>query len=287
MEAILGTIALEPNRWTLYHEPKTDLIEWLPAIREAGFDKLEVWQWHATARCMQAIRDLRRRGDELGVRFPYIGVYPAFILDGADAREQERLQADALDKAEILGAKTLKIMLGWRLKGSDATPEHLRLTVERFGRWHREARARGIGMCAELHGGTLFDPIETGERFLADHPEFDVSICYQPTDFGDTAASLKLADRFAGRITHMHLQAPQPKERGGMYDLLEDARLDYRTLLPHILRRNPGATMTLEFVKDCIQHGGPFDAARVLANARRDAEFVEGIVAAVRRGEGA
>ncbi len=96
-----------------------------------------------------------------------------------------------------------------------------------------------------------------------------------------------LANRFAGRITHMHLQAPQPKERGGMYDLLEDARLDYRTLLPHILRRNPGATMTLEFVKDCIQHGGPFDAARVLANARRDAEFVEGIVAAVRRGEGA
>lgn len=278
MRAILATIAIEPKRWTPYHEPGTDLIQVLPQIRAVGFDKLEVWQWHVTTRCVATIRDLKKKGDELGMSFPYIGVYPVFVLDGLDGLEQERMQADVLDKAEILGAQALKIMLGWTVKGSAITPDQMRLTVERFGRWYREARSRGIRMCAELHGGTLFDPVETGVRFMQDHPELDFSICFQPYDFIDNEKAMALADRFAGRITHIHLQAPQSKERGGLYDLLEDGTLDYRRLLPHILRRNPAATMTLEFIKDCIQNDRPFDIAPILANARRDGEFVEQVL---------
>ena len=205
-------------------------------------------------------------------------MYPAFHLDGAYAREQERLQADALDKAEILGAKALKIMLSWGLKASEVTPAQVRRVAKRFGRWHRMAKERGIAMCAELHGGTMFDPVEHGERFMQEHPELDFTICYQPFDFTDTDKAIALADRFAGRITHIHLQAPQAPERGGMYDLLEDGTLDYARLLPRILRGNPGATITLEFVKDCIQLDRPFDIAPILANARRDAEFVERVL---------
>lgn len=282
MRAILGTIALEPNRWTPYKESRTDLIEWLPRIREAGFDKLEVWQWHVTSRGLRAVRDLKAKGAELGVEFAYIGVYPAFTLQGADGREQERMQADVLDKAEVLGARRLKIMLPAGLKGSDATPAQVALVAERFGRWYREARSRGISMCAELHGGTLFDPLEVGERFMREHPDLDFSICYQPYDFQDTGKAIALADRFAGRISHLHLQAPQPRDKGGMYDLLEEGGLDYRRLLPQVVRANPGVTMTLEFVKDCIQHDRPFDIPLVLASARRDGEFVESVLAAAR-----
>lgn len=278
MRAILGTIALEPNRWSRFKDPKVDLIELLPLIREAGFDKVEVWQWHVTARTMNAVRAIKEKGDEVGVSFPYVGVYPWFILDGPDAREQERMQADVLDKAEILGTKTLKVMLGLGLKGGDATPEQVRLTAERFGAWYRAAKARGIGMAVELHGGTMFDPVDAGVAFMEQYPEFDFSICYQPYDFTDTDKAMALADRFAGRITHIHLQAPQKPDRGGKYDLLEEGTLDYRRLLPHILRANPGATMTLEFVKGCIQHDQPFNVMPVLANARRDAEFVERIL---------
>ncbi len=277
MHAILGTIAIEPNRWTAHRTPATDVLDALPRIRAAGFDKLEVWQWHVTSRTVSAIRGLRARGDELGVAFPYIGVYPFFTLDGIEDREQHRLLADVLDKAEILGARGLKIMLPCGVKGSTVTPAQMARIVDGFGRWYREARSRGIGMCAELHGGTLFDPIEAGERFMREHPELDFSICYQPIDFGNTDASMALADRFAGRITHMHLQAP--REAGGGYALLEDGRLDYRRLIPHILQRNPGTTFTLEFVKDCLPvEGAPFDVDRVLANASRDAEFVERVV---------
>ena len=278
MRTILASITLEPNRWTRFKDPKMDLIDLLPLIRAAGFDKVEVWQWHVTARTLNAARAIREKGDEVGVSFPYVGVYPVFIFDGADGREQERLQADVLDKAEILGTKTLKVMLGLFLKGGDATPEQVHLTAERFSAWYRAAKARGIGMCVELHGGTMFDPVDSGIRFMRDYPELDFTICYQPYDFPDTDKALALADRFAGRISHIHLQAPQSPERGGMYDLLEEGTLDYARLLPHILRANPGATITLEFVKDCIQHDRPFDVTPILANAKKDAEFVEGIL---------
>ena len=279
MSVILGTIALEPNRWTPFHEPRTDVIAALPAIRAAGFDELEVWQWHVSLRNLVAVRALRAKGDEVGVRFPYLGVYPAFHLEGADGREQERLHADMLDKAEVLGTRTLKIMLGWGLKGATATPAQFARTAERFGAWYHAAKARGLGMCVELHGNTLFDPVEVGEQFMRDHPDLDFGICFQPYEFGDNAKTLALVDRFAGRITHLHLQAPQPKDRGGRYDLLEGARLNYRQLLPALVRRQPRLTMTLEFVKDCIQDGPTFDLARVLANAQRDATFIKSILA--------
>jgi sugar phosphate isomerase/epimerase len=279
MNAILGTIALEPNRWTGRRNPRFSLLELLPQIKASGFDRIEAWQWHVSNLYLKETREVRARADELGVDFTYIGVYPSFILEGADAREEERIQSDILDKAEILGTRTLKIMLGVGLKGSAATPEQKTLTAKRFGKWYREARSRGIAMAVELHGNTMFDPVETGIEFMNAHPELDFSICYQPYDFTDTAKALDLADRFSGRITHIHLQAPQPREQGGKYDLLEESRLSYRKLIPHILFRNPGATLTLEFVKDCIQNDKPFELKPVLENALRDGLFVDRVLA--------
>lgn len=279
MRAILGTIALEPNRWTGKRNPRFSLQEIVPLAREYGFDKLEVWQWHASNPYLRDLREVRAAADGLGVTFPYIGVYPAFILQGADAREEERIQADILDKAEILGTSALKIMLGVGLKGSAATPDQVRLTADRFGRWFRAAKERGIAMAAELHGGTLFDPVEAGIAFMRQYPDLDFSICYQPYDFTDTPKAMALADLFAGRIGHIHLQAPAPKDKGGPFALLEEGVLDFRKLLPHILRRNPRATMTLEFVKDCIPADGHFDVRHVLENARRDAGFVDRVLA--------
>ena len=191
MRAILGTIALEPNRWTAFKEPRMDLIELVPAIRRAGFNQLEIWQNHVSLRSLAAIRALRAKGDEVGMTFPYIGVYPIFTAGGLEAREQERIQADILDKAEILGTHRLKIMLACGLRGGEATPDQLRQVAERFGNWYREAKSRGIQMAVELHGGTVFDPVEAGERFMQAHPELDFTICYQPYDFQDTAKAMR------------------------------------------------------------------------------------------------
>ncbi len=278
MRAILGTIALEPNRWTGKRNPQFTLCELLPLVKNAGFDKIEAWQWHVSGRYLMDMREARSRADDLGITFPYIGVYPSFLLEGPERREEERIQADVLDKAEILGAPALKIMLGFGLKGSTATAEQVALTAERFGKWYGAAQARGISMAVELHANTIFDPVECGIAFMQRFPELDFSICYQPYGGMDTAGAMALADLFAGRISHMHLQATQPKEQGGKLCLLAEAHLDFRKLIPHILRRNPKTSMTLEFVKGSIQDDRLFNIHTALANARLDGLFVDSVL---------
>ncbi len=278
--AILGTIALEPNRWTGRRNPRYTLQELMPLARAKGFHQLEVWQWHICNPFLAEAREIRGQADELGISFPYIGVYPRFHLDGPDAREEARLQEDILDKAEVLGTPALKIMLAVGVKGAEATEEQLRTIGQRFAHWYQNARARGITMVAELHAATLFDPPEVGQAFLDRFPEFDVGICYQPYDFTDTEKAMALADRFRDRIRHLHLQAPRPDRKG--YAFLEECPLDYHRLLPHILRNNPRTTLTLEFVKGCVGEDGPFTLNHVLTNAQRDAAFVESVLASLR-----
>ena len=278
MRTILGTIALEPNRWTGKRNPQFTLCELLPLVKKAGFDKIEIWQWHVSGRYLLDIREARSRAEDLGITFPYIGVYPAFLLEGPEQREEQRIQADILDKAEILGTPSFKIILGGGLKGSTATAEQIALTAERFGQWYGMVRARGITITVELHANTIFDPVECGITFMQRCPELDFSICYQPYGGMDTDSAMALADRFAGRISHMHLQATQPKEQGGKLCLLAEARIDFRKLIPHILRRNPRTSMTLEFVKGSIQDDQPFDIQLALANARLDGMFVDAVL---------
>ena len=48
---LLGTVALEPNRWRTVDpsgSPVTRLSSWLDQVAAAGFDGLELWERHAT-----------------------------------------------------------------------------------------------------------------------------------------------------------------------------------------------------------------------------------------------
>ena len=52
MTILLGTVALEPNRWGALDVSGSATIRlsaWLPAIAAAGFDGIEVWDRHLTA----------------------------------------------------------------------------------------------------------------------------------------------------------------------------------------------------------------------------------------------
>ena len=43
----LGTVLLEPNRWSPGKLPSFKVSEWSAAIKQAGFDGLELWENHA------------------------------------------------------------------------------------------------------------------------------------------------------------------------------------------------------------------------------------------------
>lgn len=274
MNAILATVALEPRRWMMPRYPAMTLHYLLPHIAAAGFDAIEAWQWHVSRLTIEETHLVKEAADALGVSFAYIGVYPQLHLPEGEEAQMARTELFGLiERARILGVTRFKIMLGMR-KGAEITPEELARHNQRFAEWYAACDAVGISMVAELHGNTMFDPCECGRQWMAEHPEYAMSICFQPYDFSDTDEALRLADSFAGQISHVHLQG----RKENAFSLLEDADIDYARLLPAILEKNPSVTGTIEFVRDCTAPGA-FDVTRMLAYASQDREYIAHITA--------
>ncbi|MHC4885495.1 MAG: sugar phosphate isomerase/epimerase family protein [Planctomycetota bacterium] len=274
VNVMVNTIALEPNRWTPEKIPHKDVDELLPKMAEAGFTAIEMWQFHVSGKSLDEVKATRRLMDELGLTCPVIGAYPQFHLEGDEAEAEAETQMGLLDRAEILGAPVIKMFLG-RVKGSEISDAQMALTEERVARWSEAAKARGIRFCAELHGGTLFDPEETGAAFLAKHPELEMAICYQPYQWDDTQACMDLAGRYAGWIMHVHLQG---HDADFAYCPLSESAIDYTQILAKIQAENPGVTYGVEFVRGGMGPAEKLDYGAALADARLDKDFVEGLL---------
>jgi len=282
VNVMLNSIALEPNRFTAEKTPHLDVTKLLPMIAKAGFTAIEMWQYHISGKTLEEVKAVRQRGDSLGLTFPVFGAYPVFHLEGEDAEKEIASQMGLLERAEILGSSVIKMFLG-KIKGSEITPEQLKLTDERVGSWTAAAKARNIRFCAELHDNTLFDPEETGEAFLAHNPDLGMGVCYQPYDFQNTDACLALADRFAGRIIHVHLQGHGADNGhatpwGQNLCSLEESAIDYCQLLPRINDANPGVTYGIEFVRSGMGPAEELDYNVALAEALKDKVFAEAIL---------
>ncbi|WP_282936814.1 TIM barrel protein [Paenibacillus sp. RC67] len=97
-----GTILLERNRWAAGKEPSYLVSEWIPRLKQDGFDGIELWENHA-ALCDAA--ELERLSD---AQLP-VSVYNSYVTfeDGA---EESRKQAAELIR--VLGAKAVKFNFG-------------------------------------------------------------------------------------------------------------------------------------------------------------------------------
>ena len=49
MRLLFNTIMLEVNRWAADKTPTRPLADLLPAVAAAGFDRLELWQYHVSS----------------------------------------------------------------------------------------------------------------------------------------------------------------------------------------------------------------------------------------------
>ena len=74
---------LEVNRWTadkILTQPLADL---LPSLQTAGFDTLEIWQYHISRLDDGEFADLKVRLDEHALQTVALGAYPLLHLDGS------------------------------------------------------------------------------------------------------------------------------------------------------------------------------------------------------------
>jgi sugar phosphate isomerase/epimerase len=275
MRTLLNTIAVEPNRWTKEKIPAFDLArDIFPAIHAAGFRHVEVWQYHLSRKSLDETGAIAETCRRLGLDVPVVGAYPLFHLEGPAEEESRTERHGLLDRAAILGTRWVKFFFG-RVKGSEITPAQLERTTARVTEWITYGRAKGLGFCAELHGGTLFDPYAYGRQYLAAHPDLGVRICFQPYAGQTTAECLQVIRELGSAIVHAHFSGENAKGRCR----LADSAVDFRALVAALKSARPDFIPSLEFVPGGFQPvDRPYDVRAAVADARLDAQFLEALL---------
>lgn len=199
---LLGTVAIEPNRWGMVREggvPVTVVSEWLSAIAAAGFDGLELWERHATF------------VDEAEVERIVAGPLPVTVFNGYALWDDPDPTArdDTAVWARRLGARGVKFNVG-------NSPELRDAYVERIARLAARLDD-GVRLLCECHAGTLAeDPPLASAMFdevaPADRLQAIVHLGRRPDD-----GTRAFMDGLGDRVGHVHVQLPDegPDTDGG------------------------------------------------------------------------
>lgn len=272
MRTLLNTIAIEPNRWTPDKIPARDVGELLPAIRASGFEHLEIWQYHFSRKSNDEIKALRSAAAAQGLDLVVAGVYPSFHLEGDESDSARREMYGVLDRVALLGAQWVKFFFG-RMAAREMTPRQLELTDSRAHAWiNYGRREHGLSFCAELHGGTLFDPFEYGRKYIANHRDLDLKVCWQPYAGDTLERCLKIIRELGPEIAHAHFQ---PSNAHGRCHL-PDADLDYRQIVPALQTASVAFMPSIEFVPGGFASTEkPFSLDAALADAASDAQWID------------
>ncbi len=267
---LINSIALDPNRWTKEKKPYFKLDALLPSIVHAGFHFVEVWQYHVLEEDAPRMQAIRATADSLDIAFPVVGMYPQLHLTDEARRQELTKVTKVLEYAKMLGADNVKIFVGTQSGSSIGETEYLR-SVAFMKEILDGAKARDLTVTGETHQKTLFDTIESCQRFLRDVNDDRFKICFQPYDLHDTGKALHDYERVAGDVTHVHYQG----RRGDQIDLLENSDFDYRQLTRALAQRSFRGYLCIEFTRDCVvpdPHSFRLDV--VLENAKQDRDFV-------------
>ena len=271
MQILLNTVMLEVNRWTADHQLTIPLIDLLPALKEAGFDALEIWQYHVSPMDRPEFDGLLARLTELGMETHILGVYPLLHQTGPEGKEAASQAARMVEYAARLRADIVKIFAG-RVASADADEACWERSLTRLRDIAERAADHGMLLTVETHGTTLADTVESAARLLHEMSDVgNLAICYQPYNFQDTDAALSEFDAVAQHVKHVHLQ--NHDEKGNCR--LTEGFLDYRRLLPHIKRSGFDGPLSLEFTTGIFPaEGETFQAQVVIDNAAKDRDFV-------------
>ena len=184
---LLGTVALDPNRWgtvTGRREASIPLSPWLISIATAGFDGLEVWEPHL-------------RAAEPEVDAVLTGPLPTVVLNGYAALEDaEHLQAltALIEESRAAAVKTNT--------GADASRLHQE--AQTAAQW-LDRLPSGVRLLLECHHGTaIADDHSAAARFLAEVGPADLvqAIVHTHEDSEHVRARF---DAYGERITHAHV----------------------------------------------------------------------------------
>lgn len=227
-EIYLGTIVLEPNRWSSLRQDQRATIrasEWLDGAASAGFDGIELWEPHLAEADPAEVSAVL--GHPIGIT-----VYNSYV--GFDAPD-DTARRDAAAWVRRSGATRVK----WNT-GADRDAAALGLYAERAARWADEMP--GVRLICECHDGSAMDDPAAAARVLTAAGSADrVQALVHTHDEADVLRAKFAA--YGDRITHAHinhLPAGQPP--------LADWRDEFAATTSLLADLGFTGTWTIEFV---------------------------------------
>ncbi len=244
----LASVLLERNRWQSPKRPSLRLDEWAASIAAAGFDGLEVWEFHAPPDDPKLLERLRS------------SCAPPRILSlycGWDQDDDDLRRARLAEGVKALGCRAVKFNVG-------NDPQRTESELEAVVKWGQSLS--GVELLCECHPGTaLEDPAEAARR-LASFPEIGVMV--HPLN-GESRELLDWLEHFGPGVRHAHLQyLPVP----GRPESLTDHRDRVRERLELLRTAGFHGTASLEFTGGVNTPGETPE--RLLAQAKRDLRLV-------------
>jgi len=223
----IGTILLERNRWAKPKTPTYLVSEWVERFREAGFDGMELWEYHATLCSEAELQALTGSPLPVAVYNSYCGFDDASV----EARRT------AAEMARRFGAGGVKFNVG-------GEPRQRSEYLKNLAAWEEDL-PDGCRMLCECHGGTIVEEPAEAERFFRDFGLDRVEIIVHA--FGPDLGQLhRWFDAFGPAVTLAHVQISGD---GGGRDLLENNSVHALRALEVMQDAGFTGSYTLEFTK--------------------------------------
>lgn len=254
MTVLLGTVAIEPNRWgTIDPSRRATIVleDWLGAIAAAGFDGIELWEGH--------------RSDAVAANT----VAPVVVFNSYVSFDDE----DPAGRAAVAAAVATTPSRGVKVNvGADPTREGA--YTERLAEW-LDVLDPTVAVLVECHAGTIAEDPATAARILTGAGPVDRVRAVVHTHEDDDHLRARF-DAYGERIGHVHvnhlddhrLRAPRladvADELAATVDLLD--ALDY------------DGTWTIELVHGLLTADDRPDV--LIGQAADDLAVLRGVLAA-------
>jgi len=186
-EILMGSILLDVNRWGNPKTPTYEVSAWEDRFREAGFDGVELWEYHATL-CSDAERE-RLMGA------PYLSTLYNIYSDFDDASAGGR--QEAAEMIAKLGSRGVKFNVGKDPALKDEYLKNLRA-------W-REAVPDSCTLLCECHPGTVVEEPEAAKSFF-DELGVDGWEVMVHSFIPDQDVLKRWFDCMGDKVTHAHVQ---------------------------------------------------------------------------------
>ncbi len=227
----LASIALEPQRWSS-RTPSYRVSRWYRSIFEAGFDGIELWEYHYTLASAQ-----ERASLDAGAQRPSVTGMPVFNTYHRPYISSPEDWQSVFSACTRLGAGMVKFNLGGdperEQEYRDALSEILRI------------KPAAVTLLCECHPGTIVEQPDSAARFFDDERFSDIGFIVHPFLIGNPKLK-KWIDALGAGIMHVHTQMRD--ESGNMIPL--STRPEYiRGQLETLFESGYRGGISVEFVE--------------------------------------